>query len=121
MISSVGTFVKQYFPARPTFSGAAVGAKWGPRAIEDRVGRGGANTAPEGDHREPEAKRVQRRRRRCVSSGSSSEGASCLLRTREEVVAMELSLSDLLQFALVIIAIIKLVLYIVDRNQPKKK
>ena len=34
---------------------------------------------------------------------------------------MELSLSDLLQFALVIIAIIKLVLYIVDRNQPKKK
>ena len=34
---------------------------------------------------------------------------------------MELSLSDLFQFALVIIAVIKLVLYIVDRNQPKKK
>ena len=34
---------------------------------------------------------------------------------------MELSLGDLLQFALVIIAVIKLVLYIVDRNQPKKK
>ncbi len=34
---------------------------------------------------------------------------------------MELTLNELFQFVLVVIAIIKLVLYIVDRNQPKKK
>ena len=57
----------------------------------------------------------------CFLRVFSPEGASCLLRIWEEVMAMELSLSDLFQFALVIIAVIKLVLYIVDRNQPKKK
>ena len=48
----------------------------------------------------------------CFLRVFSPEGASCLLRTREEVMAMELSLGDLFQFALVVIAIIKLVLYL---------